>query len=187
MVIAGQATIGLELVEARPDLDAILVPLSGGGLASGIALAAKAINPRIRVIGVSMERGAAMHASLAAGRPVEDAEVPSLADSLGGGIGMANRLTFALCRELLDDVVLVSEAEIYRAMQTLYYEDRLVCEGGSAVGIAALQAGRLPPLRGPVATIVTGRNLDMGLHADIMQGREVRIGDMVLEGRPYAA
>jgi threonine dehydratase len=187
LVIAGQATIGLELIEARPDLDAILVPLSGGGLAAGIALAAKAINPRVRVIGVSMDRGAAMHASLAAGRPVEVAEVPSLADSLGGGIGMANRLTFALCRELLDEVVLVSEAEIYRAMQTLYYEDRLVCEGGSAVGIAALQVGRLPPLRGAVATIVTGRNLDMALHADIMQGRDVRLGDMVLEGRPYAA
>jgi threonine dehydratase len=187
LVIAGQATIGLELIEARPDLDAILVPLSGGGLAAGIALAAKAINPRVRVIGVSMDRGAAMHTSLAAGRPVEVAEMPSLADSLGGGIGMANRLTFALCRELLDDVVLVSEAEIYRAMQTLYYEDRLVCEGASAVGVAALQAGRLPPLGGPVATIVTGRNLDMGLHADIMQGRDVPLGDMVLEGRPYAA
>ena len=79
------------------------------------------------------------------------------------------------------------ETEIYRAMQTLYYEDRIVAEGGSAVGIAALQTSRLPPLRGPVATVVTGRNLDMRLHADIMQGRDVRLGDMVLEGRPYAA
>ncbi|HET7409147.1 MAG TPA: hydroxyectoine utilization dehydratase EutB, partial [Paracoccaceae bacterium] len=170
LVIAGQATIGLELMEARPDLDAILVPLSGGGLAAGIALAAKAINPGVRVIGISMDRGAAMHASLTAGRPVEVEEVPSLADSLGGGIGLSNRLTFALCRDLLDDVVLVGEAEIYRALQALYYEDRIVCEGASAVGVAALQSGRLPRLTGPVATIVTGRNLDMRLHADIMQG-----------------
>jgi threonine dehydratase len=187
LVIAGQATIGLELMESRPDLDVILVPLSGGGLAGGVALAAKAVNPAVRVIGVSMDRGAAMHASLRAGHPVDVEEVPSLADSLGGGIGLANRLSFALCRDLLDDVVLVGEGEIYRAMQTVYYEDRIVCEGASIVGVAALQAGRLPPLRGPVATIITGRNLDMQVHADIMQGRGVQLGDLVLEGRAYAA
>lgn len=187
LVIAGQGTIGLELVEARPDLSTILVPLSGGGLAAGIALAAKAANPRLRVIGISMDRGAAMHASLAAGHPVEVAEVPSLADSLGGGIGAANRLTLDLCRDLLDDVVLVTEAEIYRAMQALYFEDRIVCEGGSAVGAAALLSGRLPPLRGATVTIITGRNCDMNMHAAIMQGREVRLGDLVLEGRPYDA
>jgi threonine dehydratase len=187
LVIAGQGTIGLELMEARPDLDTILVPLSGGGLAGGIALAAKAVNPRVRVVGISMDRGAAMHASLAAGHPVEVEEVPSLADSLGGGIGLANRLTFALCRDLLDDVVLVGEAEIYHAMQALYYEDRIVCEGASAVGAAALLSGRLPPPRGPVATIVTGRNCNMRVHADIMQGRDVRLGDFLLKGQPYAA
>ena len=187
LVIAGQATIGLELMEARPDLDAILVPLSGGGLAGGVALAAKAVNPRVRVIGVSMDRGAAMHASLRAGHPVKVEEVPSLADSLGGGIGLSNRLSFPLCRDLLDDVVLVGEAEIYRALQTVYYEDRIVCEGACVVGVAALQAGRLPPLRGPVATIITGRNLDMRRHADIMQGRDISLGDMILEGTPYAA
>lgn len=184
-VIAGQGTIGLELLEARPDLDTILVPLSGGGLAGGIAFAAKTINPRLRVIGISMDRGAAMHASINAGRPVQVEEVASLADSLGGGIGLANRLSLPLCRDYLDDVVLVSEDEIYRAMQTIYFEDRLVCEGACVVGIAALQAGKLSGIRGPVATIITGRNLDMRLHADIMQGREVRLGDHVVEGRPY--
>jgi threonine dehydratase len=187
LVIAGQATIGLELLEARPDLEALVVPLSGGGLAGGIALAAKAIKPGIRVIGVSMDRGAAMHASLRAGHPVEVEEVPSLADSLGGGIGLSNRLSFPLCRDLLDDVVLVSEAEIYRALQTVYFEDRIVCEGACVVGVAALQAGRLPRLRGPVATVVTGRSMDMRMHADIMQGRDIRLGDMLLEGTPYAA
>ncbi|MEO0995848.1 MAG: threonine/serine dehydratase, partial [Pseudomonadota bacterium] len=137
-VVAGQATIGLELMEARPDLHTILVPLSGGGLAGGVAFAAKRINPGVRVVGITMERGAAMHASLVAGHPVEVEEVASLADSLGGGIGLANRLSFPLCRDHLDDVVLVSEAEIYRAMQTIYYEDRIVCEGACVVGIAAL-------------------------------------------------
>src|SRR5690606_27505397 len=97
LVIAGQGTIGLELLEDRPDLAAILVPLSGGGLAAGVALAAKAIKPSIKVIGISMDRGAAMHDSVRAGRPVEVEEVPSLADSLGGGIGLDNRLSFPLC------------------------------------------------------------------------------------------
>lgn len=186
-VIAGQGTIGLELMETCPELDTILVPLSGGGLAAGIALAAKAIDPKVRVIGISMDRGAAMHASLQAGRPVEVEEVASLADSLGGGIGLTNRLSFPLCRALLDDVVLVSETEIYRALQTVYYEDRIVCEGACVVGVAALQGGRLPAPSGPVATIITGRNCDMRVHADIMQGRDVQLGEMLLEGQAYGA
>jgi len=161
------------------------VPLSGGGLAGGIALAAKTLKPGVRVVGISMDRGAAMHASLAAGHPVEVTEVPSLADSLGGGIGRDNRLSFPLCREHLDDVVLVTEEEIYRALQTVYYQDRTVCEGACVVGIAAVQAGKIRP-KGPTATIVTGRNLDMGLHADIMQGRDVALGDYIVKGQPYA-
>ena len=187
LVIAGQGTIGLELLEDRPDLAAVLVPLSGGGLAAGIALAAKAIKPDIRVIGISMDRGAAMHASIRAGRPVEVEEVASLADSLGGGIGMENRLSFPLCRTLLDDVVLVSEDEIYRAMQALYYEERMVAEGASVVGIAALLAGKLPRFAGPVAAILTGRNVDMAAFTAVVTGRDVQLGDMIVEGHAYAA
>ena len=185
-VVAGQGTIGLELLEARPDLDTILVPLSGGGLAGGIGLAAKRIRPDMRVVGISMDRGAAMHASLAAGRPVAVTEVESLADSLGGGIGLDNRLTFALCREVLDEVVLVTEAEIYRALQSVYFEDRLVCEGACVVGIAALQAGKIS-LAGPAATIITGRNLDIARHAAIMRGEDVALGDLTVKGHPHAA
>jgi len=180
-VIAGQGTIGLELMEDVPELDTIVVPLSGGGLAGGIALAAKAIRPAVRVIGVSMTRGAAMQASLAAGRPIEVEEVPSLADSLGGGIGGANRWTFDLCRRLLDDVVLVSEAEIYRGMAHLLREDRIVAEGAAAVGVAALLAGKIVP-RGPTALIVSGRNLDMDQLITVATGRTVRLGDEEIGG-----
>ena len=187
LVIAGQGTIGLEMLEDRPDLDAILVPLSGGGLAAGVALAAKAIKPSIRVIGVTMERGAAMFESVRAGRPVEVQEVASLADSLGGGIGLENRLTFPICRDLLDDYVLVTETEIYDAIQTLYYEDRMVAEGASVVGIAAMKAGKLPVFNGPVATIITGRNMDMATFTDIVAGRGVTLGDVELKGRTYVA
>lgn len=184
-VIAGQGTIGLELLQARPDLDTILVPVSGGGLAGGVAFAAKCINPAVRVIGISMDRGAAMYESIRAGHPVEVEEVPSLADSLGGGIGLQNKLSFPLCRDHLDDIVLVTEEEIYRAMQAIYYEDRIVCEGACVVGIAAVQAGKVD-LNGPTATIITGRNLDMRIHADIMAGRDVQLGDYVVKGTPYA-
>lgn len=187
LVIAGQATIGLEMLEDRPDLAAILVPLSGGGLAAGVALAAKAIRPSIRVIGVTMDRGAAMRESIRAGHPVEVEEVPSLADSLGGGIGLDNRLTFSLCRDLLDDCMLVTEEEIRDAMQTLYFEDRMVAEGAAVVGIAAIKSGRLPRSGGPVATILTGRNVDMAAFTDIVTGRGAKLGDTELKERAYGA
>ena len=102
-MIAGQGTIGLEILSQRPDIETIVVPLSGGGLFAGIALAAKAIKPSIRMIGVSMEQGAAMIESLAAGKPIDVVELPTLADSLGGGIGLANRWTFPLCQWLADE------------------------------------------------------------------------------------
>lgn len=184
-VIAGQGTIGLEMIEQNPDLSMVLVPLSGGGLAGGIALAVKKINPRIQVVGISMERGAAMYQSLKAGKPIEVEEFPSLADSLGGGIGLDNRITFDLCREYIDDIVLVSEQEIYRAMQAVYYEDRIVCEGGSAVGVAALLEDKIPTPKGPVATILSGRNLDMNVFSRIAMGEDVMLGNDVVKGTPY--
>jgi threonine dehydratase len=186
-VIAGQGTVGLEMLEARPDLDMILVPLSGGGLAAGVAVAAKAVNPKVRVIGITMDRGAAMYQSIHTGRPVEVPEVPSLADSLGGGIGLENRLTFPLCRDLLDDILLVSEEEIRDAMQVLYFEDRIVAEGAAVVGLAAVLAGKAPAAKGPVATIVTGRNPDMGVFTRIVSGGDVTLGDIAVKGKLYAA
>lgn len=184
LVIAGQGTIGLEIVAARPNLETLLIPLSGGGLAAGVALAAKTIKPDLRVIGISMDRGAAMYESLRAGHPVEVEEVPSLADSLGGGIGMANRLSFAMCRDLLDDVILVTEEEIYTAMQVLYYEDRIVAEGACVVGIAAVLSGKVVP-KGPTATIITGRNLDMAMFTRVITGQDVVLGDKVIQGKTY--
>lgn len=186
LVIAGQGTIGLEILAARPDVTTLLVPLSGGGLAAGVALAAKGINPNIRVIGISMDRGAAMHDSIKAGHPVEVEEMPSLADSLGGGIGLDNRLSFPMCRDLLDQIVLVTEEQIYHAMQVLYYEDRIVAEGACVVGLAAVLAGKIT-LDGPTATIITGRNLDMPTFTRIVTGQDVTLGDVTVKGKPYVA
>jgi threonine dehydratase len=180
-VIAGQGTIALELLEDRPDLSAIIVPLSGGGLISGIAIAAKALKPDIRIIGVSMENGAAMHESLAAGRPIEVTEVPSLADSLGGGIGLRNRWTFPICRALVDQTILVSEEEIYRGMQALFGDRKLVTEGAAAVGPAALIAGKLK-LDGPTAVVISGHNVDPDQFLAIAGGQPVKLGDKVIRG-----
>ena len=163
-VIAGQGTIGLELLEDLPGIDVAVVPLSGGGLIGGIALALKAASPDVRVVGVTMARGAAMHASLRAGRPVAVEEVATLADALGGGIGLANRHTFALVRDLVDEAVLVDEAEIAAGMRHAFREERLVVEGSGAVGIAALLAGRIGGggVAGRrVALVVSGNNVDM--------------------------
>lgn len=176
-VIAGQATIGVELMEERPDLETILVPLSGGGLISGIAMAAKCIKPAIRIIGLSMRRGAAMAASLEAGRPVAVEELPTLADSLGGGIGQDNHYTLRMCRELVDEVVLLSEEEIYQGMRSLLLDDRLVAEGASAVGHAALLSGRVK-LAGPTALIISGRNVDMDQIIKVAAQQPIRIGDL---------
>ncbi|AOU97096.1 hydroxyectoine utilization dehydratase EutB [Acidihalobacter yilgarnensis] len=160
-VIAGQGTIGLELLEDAPDLDTVIVPLSGGGLLAGVALIVKAINPAVHIVGVSPERGAAMIESLRAGYPVEVAEEGTLADSLGGGIGLDNRHTFALVRGLVDEVVQVSEGEIAAAMRGLYRHERLVTEGAAAVGAALLARGGVPGGGGRVAALITGNNVDM--------------------------
>ena len=171
-VIAGQGTLGLEMMEAVPDARTVLVPLSGGGLASGIAAAVKGTSPGTKVIGVSMARGAAMKASLDAGRPVLVEELPTLADSLGGGIGLDNRLTFAMCRDLLDDVVLLTEDEIAAGIRYAYETEREVVEGAGAVGIAALLAGKAR-VEGPVVVLVSGRNIDMALHRQVVCGEFV--------------
>jgi threonine dehydratase len=169
-VIAGQGTLGLEMVEAIPDMAAVLVPLSGGGLAAGIAAAVKGVKSGTKIIGVSMERGAAMKASLDAGKPVQVQEVPTLADSLGGGIGLDNRWTFAMCRDLLDEVVLLSEDEIAVGIAHTYRQEREIVEGAGAVGIAALLSGKAK-VDGPTVLVLSGRNIDMDRHRDIVCGK----------------
>lgn len=176
-IVAGQGTLGLEIVEAMPDVATVLVPLSGGGLAAGVAAAVKGRSPKARVIGLTMARGAAMKTSLDAGLPVAVEEVASLADSLGGGIGLDNAVTFGMCRALLDDVILLSEPEIAAGMRHAYAQEREVVEGAGAVGIAVLLSGRLGRLDGPVAVILSGRNVDMDLHRRVINGETDPFGE----------
>ncbi|MCB1354871.1 MAG: hydroxyectoine utilization dehydratase EutB [Rhodobacteraceae bacterium] len=171
-VVAGQGTLGLEMLQAVPDMAMALVPLSGGGLIAGVAAALKARKPGIQVVGISMARGAAMAESLAAGQPVQVEELPSLADSLGGGIGLGNQVTFPMVRDLVDEVILLSEPEIAAGIRHCYAEERQVIEGAAAVGVGALLAGKLQP-KGPVVALLSGANIDMGLHLRIVSGEDV--------------
>ncbi len=175
-VIAGQGTLGLELMAQWPQLQRAVVPLSGGGLISGVALAIKSINPSSRIIAVTMERGAAMYESIRAGKPVQVEEYPSLADSLGGGIGLRNQYTFDMVKELVDDFVLVSEKEIAAAIRHAYWQERQIIEGGGAVAIAALLSGKIESM-GNTVLLLSGCNIDMALHHRIIGGEDVQLHD----------
>jgi threonine dehydratase len=159
-VIAGQGTIALEVLDDIRDAATILVPLSGGGLAAGIASASRALRPGIRVVAVASDRCPAMLRSLQAGRPVEVIEHASLADSLGGGIGLDNRFTFAMVRDLVDEIQLVSDAEIAAALRFAFCDERLVMEGAAAAPIAALLRAERGDFPTPIVAVVTGDNID---------------------------
>ena len=178
-IIAGQSTVALEILEQSPDLQTVLIPLSGGGLISGAAMVMKAVNPAIRVIGISMEHGAAMYECLQAGKPILVEEKPTLADSLGGGIGLENTYTFAMTRDLVDEFLLVSEAEIAAAIRHAYWEERQIIEGSGSVGIAALLAGKINN-PGNCVALISGQNIDMELHKRLIDGEDV---DVVAENQ----
>jgi threonine dehydratase len=166
-VIAGQGTLGLEMLQLVADIDTVLVQLSGGGLISGIALAIKSKRPNVRIVGISMQRGAAMAASQSAGKPIEVEELPTLADSLGGGIGLDNHLTFAMVRNYVDEIVLLSEEEIAVGVRHAYFDEQIILEGSGAVGIAALLAGKIEPGANTIV-LLSGKNIDMQLHRKII-------------------
>ena len=167
-VIAGQGTVGLELLQDLPQVDTVAVPLSGGGLISGIAIALKAARPAIRVIGVSMDRAPVMVHSLRAGRPLDLPEQDTLADALAGGIGLDNRYTFRLVQRHVDETLLVSEEQIAGAMAFALEQERLVVEGGGAVALAALLYGRVTQPGRAVAVVLSGGNVNLPLLSQII-------------------
>lgn len=160
-VIAGQGTIGLELLEALPEIDTAIIPLSGGGLFAGIALALKETDPSIRVIGVSMGRAAVMHESLQAGKPIELEEKDTLADSLLGGIGLDNQYTFPLVQKYIDDVILVPEESIAKGMAFMLEKHRMAIEGAPATGIGALLDGKVKQAGKHIVSIISGNNVNI--------------------------
>jgi len=150
------------------------VPLSGGGLISGVALALKSANHAIRVIGVSPEVAPAMYHSLKTGHPIEIEEKDSIADALLGGIGLDNQYSFRMVQEYVDDVILLSEEEIAEGMAFALHKDNLIVEGAGAVGIAALLTRKVRDIRGEVVVHISGGNVDIPLLLKIAQDAKLR-------------
>jgi threonine dehydratase len=156
-VIAGQGTVGLEILEDVPDVQTIVVPIGGGGLISGVASAVKQLAPHVRVIGVQAENAAAFPASLEAGEVRTVQTRPTIADGIA--VGTPGRITFEIVRDLVDEVVTVSDDETASAMLVLLERAKLVVEPAGAVGIAALLNGLIPD-PGTTVAVLSGGNID---------------------------
>ena len=166
---AGQGTAGLEVIEERQDVAAVLVPVGGGGLLAGVATAVKALAPDVRIVAVQPEASPALRESMRLGRPLLTYPAgPTLADGLAGGIG---DVAFDH-RDLVDEVVTVTEAEIEDAIVALVARDQVVAEASGAVGVAAVMAGKAKAAdRGPAVAIVTGGNVDAPVLARLLAAR----------------
>jgi len=159
-VIAGAGTVGLEIVEALPDAEIVVVPLGGGGLAAGIGIALEAAAPRATIVGVEVEASTPFTTGLERGRITEIAWRPSLADGLVGNLE-AGSITFPIVQRTIDRVVTVSEDEVERAMRGLAGEEHLIAEGAGAVAAAAVLAGTIPTEGRRIVVLVTGANVDL--------------------------
>ena len=188
-VMAGQGTIGLEIAEQLPDVDVVLVPIGGGGLIAGVASALRQLKPACRIIGVQAAGAASMADSLRAGHILTLSEVHTVADGIQ--VKTPGEKTFAICRETVDEVVTVGEAEIASAILTVLERQKLMVEGAGAVGVAAAMYGDLD-LRGKtVCALLSGGNLDVTMLERIItrglarEGRTVGFST-VLPDRPRA-
>ncbi len=167
-VQAGNGTIGLELIEDLPDLEAVIVPWGGGGLCCGIASVVKTLRPSVRVYAVECETGAPLSASLAAGRPVTVDYRPSFVDGIASKTVFASML--ALARTLVDEVRVVTLQEAADAMRLVAERNRVICEGAAACAVAAARRidFDMPASPGKVAAIVSGGNIDLKKFAEIV-------------------
>lgn len=177
MIIAGQGTLALEMLDERPNLDVLVVPVGGGGLIGGIAMAAKAQNCRIKVIGVQTDAVPAMALSRRERHLVQAAGGRTIADGIA--VKSPGALPFALVERYVDDIVTVSEHEISRAILIFLERTKLVVEGAGAVGLAAMLAGKIPLGLGTVGVVVSGGNIDVTLLNRIIEKGLVEEGRQV--------
>lgn len=165
-VIAGQGTMGCEILEQIHEVDTVVVPVGGGGLLAGVATVVKALRPDVRVIAVEPENAAGFLAACLSGRPRAALLAPTLADGLA--VAQVGETTFAIAAPLVDDVVTVSEGEIATAIRVLACEEGIVAEGAGAVAVAAVLAGKV---RGRALVLpIGGRNIDARRHEQIVAG-----------------
>jgi threonine dehydratase len=174
-VIAGQGGLGLELLRQVPDMTRVLVPVGGGGLISGVALAVKTARPEVEVIGVQAQTCAPVAASLAAGHPVAVDSALTIADGIA--VKRPGELTLAMIERWVDGIVAVGEDDLAEAMVFLLERAKLVVEGAGAVGVAALLSGEVGPVgSGTTAVVLSGGNVDPGLLAQIVRRHESQAG-----------
>jgi threonine dehydratase len=165
-VIAGQGTVGLEMLEQLDDIDDVIVPIGGGGLIAGIAIAIKEQRSSIRVYGVEPTGAAVMRKSLDTGRPVRLDSMKTIADGLAAP--MAGDVTYPIVKRYVDDVVLVSDDEIAAAMRDILFSTKLLAEGGGAAATAALLSGKLPVEGRRAIAVVSGGNVDPSRVKDVL-------------------
>lgn len=174
-IISGQGVVGLEILDDAPDVDTIIVPIGGGGLIAGIACAVRALRPATRIIGVQAAGCATVHPSLAAGEPVTVAQARTIADGIA--VKRPGDITLPLIRDLVDEVVTVSEDEIANAVFYTLQQLRLVVEGAGAVGVAALLSGRIAPRpEEQVCVVLSGGNIDANLISRLIDQSLTRAG-----------
>jgi threonine dehydratase len=177
-VIAGQGTVALEILEQEPEVDAVLVPIGGGGLVSGVGAVLKALRPGAKVVGVETEVLPSMLQALEAGRPVTLDPANTVADGIA--VKRAGDLTFEHVRRLVDEIVTVSEEEIASAILYLLEREKTVVEGAGAVAVAALMQHKVRGLEGRrVVSIVSGGNIDVNLVARVIERGLVKDGRLV--------
>jgi threonine dehydratase len=182
-VIAGQGGIGLELLQQVPEMGRVVVPVGGGGLVSGVAIAIKSVRPDVEIVGVQVEAYASFRASLAAGEPVAVGSARTIADGIA--VKRPGKLTLRLIDEWVDQILLVTEDEVAEAMVFLLERSKLVVEGAGAVGVAALLSGKLSGRsHGATVLVLSGGNVDAGLLAEVARRQETQRGRrMVLQLR----
>ena len=174
-VVAGQGGLGLELLSQVPDMARVVVPVGGGGLISGVAIAVKSQRPDVQIVGVQVEGWAPVQASLRAGEPVAASAGRSIADGIA--VKRPGQLTLALIERWVDEMVVVSEDETAEAMVWLLERSKLVTEGAGAVGVAALLAGRVTgEVNGTTVAVLSGGNVDPGLLAQVARRHESQVG-----------
>ena len=160
-VIAGQGTIGLELIDQLQDMDAVVVPIGGGGLISGISFVIKKLNPKCKVYGVQAEGASSMCRSMHENSKCSVSCVSTFADGIA--VKSPGQMTYDFCKENVDDVVTVSDDEIATAILALMEKEKLVAEGAGAVAVAAIMFGKLPVKNKKVCAIVSGGNIDVNI------------------------
>lgn len=175
-VVAGQGTVGLEILEDLEDVDAIVVPVGGGGLIAGIAIAAKTLKPDVKIIGVESENADSMKQSLKAGEAIRCAAKKTIADGIA--VNEPGNITYDITEKYIDEIITVTEDEIKKAIFKLVEKEKLIVEGGGAVSMAAIMSDKINLENSKIVAVISGGNIDMNLVKNIIDSTLIDTGHL---------